>query len=101
MEGYDPSLSGLLRSRVSKGLASIRNTLPVLRPLAPGQIDPSMVLSTREMEILSLLSVGKTERENAFRLFISVDGVGHQTRVIARKLRVRRHDLPRVPLPAA
>ena len=101
MDDYDPSLLGVLHSRVSQGLASIRDPLPVLRPLAPGQIDPSMVLSPREMDILRLLSVGKTEREIAFRLFISVDGVGHQTRVIARKLRIRRRDLPRVPLPAA
>lgn len=52
------------------------------------------------MEILRLVIIGKTEREIAFRLFISVDGTSRQIADIAKKPRVRRRDLPRVPLGA-
>jgi DNA-binding CsgD family transcriptional regulator len=98
MEGYEPSLRGVLRQRAIDLAAWIRDFVFVLRPLPPGEIDPVSVLSPKEMTILLLLIQRKTEREIAFRLFISIDMVYRQRRVIARKLRVRRRDLHRVKL---
>lgn len=100
MDRYDPSLLGVVRDRLAEGVTRIRSALPLLRPLPPGEIAPGSVLSPREMEILRLVIIGKTEREIAFRLFISVDGTSRQIAHIAKKLRVRRRDLPRVPLGA-
>ena len=101
MDGYDPSLKGVLHERWAQIVAWLRDLVIVIRPARPEAVDPTKILDPKELEILRLFVQGKTEREIAFRLFMSVDSVFRRRRVIARKLGVRRCDLRRVRIPSA
>lgn len=95
MEGYDPSLPGILKRKLSSAFHVATQLLPVWNPSGK-PLDPEVVLSVREIEILRLYGTNRTPKEIAIRLFISIQSVNTTLNLIARKLRIRRRDLHRV-----
>jgi hypothetical protein len=95
MDGYDPSLLGTVKRKLSFALHAVRQTLPVLTHSGK-HLDPNEVLTAREKEIFRLYGMNRTPWEIAVRLFISTHSANMQLIVISRKLRIRRRDLQRV-----
>lgn len=95
MSGFDPSLSGTVRRRLSSAFHAVRQMVPVLYHSGK-HLDPHEVLSAREQEIFRLYGMNRTPWEIAVRFFISAQTANTQLTVISRKLRVRRRDLQRV-----
>lgn len=92
MEGYDPSLSGVLRRKLSRIVHSAWQLLPLWNPSAI-PLDPEVVLDAREIAVYRLYGMNRTPREIAIRLFISIQSAETHLTVISRKLRIRRRDL--------
>jgi DNA-binding NarL/FixJ family response regulator len=60
------------------------------RPGAEHRASPSNVLSIREQEILKLIAEGKSSKEMAGLLFISIRTVQHHRANIMRKLKIKK-----------
>ena len=94
MEGYDPSLGGLLRRKLAKAFHTAWQLVPVWNPSSK-PLDPDSVLDEREMSIYRLYGLNRTPKEIAIRLFISIQSAETHLILISRKLRIRRRDLQR------
>jgi DNA-binding CsgD family transcriptional regulator len=95
MDGYDPSLLGTVKRKLSFALQAVRQILAVLTH-SGNHLDPNEVLTAREKEIFRLYGMNRTPWEIAVRFFISTQSANTQLNVISRKLRIRRSDLQRV-----
>ena len=95
MEGYDPSLSGLLRRKFTRAFHTAWQLVPLWNPSSK-PLDPDSVLNAREIQIFRLYGMNRTPKEIAIRLFISIQSADTQLIIISRKLRIRRRDLQRV-----
>lgn len=94
MEGYDPSLTGVLRRKCTRAFQNAWRLLPVWYK-ASERLEPASVLDAREIEIYRLYGMNRTPKEIAIRLFISIHSSETRLNIISRKLHIRRRDLKR------
>lgn len=95
MDGYDPSLSGLLRTKLVRMFHTSWRLVPLWNPSSV-PLDPETVLDDREIAIYRLYGMNRTPKEIAIRLFISIQSAETHLTIISWKLRVRRRDLQKV-----
>jgi DNA-binding CsgD family transcriptional regulator len=95
MDGYDPSISGILKEKLGRVYRTARELLP-LWDYSSEPLDPTEMLAPKELEIFRLYGANRTPMEIAMRLFLSVHSVSITLILISRKLRIRRNDLERV-----
>ena len=72
--------------------AAVRDVGRGLTVFAPRPKQPSAPLSEHEREVLALMASGKTNREIADRLFLSLHTVKEHTSAVYRKLHVRNRN---------